>query len=325
MFILLVTAVLAAGRSGRRGGPPQGTSGFDYEAYSRTIDRHVHKGAQLGVPGTVVNYLTMKHDPDYKAAVDSLRRVNMNHLSLNESWALGCNVYNLLSFKMVIDMACRRDEQFRCLGPIFGLDDINDWAHMKIHDLGGELRSLHEIEWWTHPTPSAPLFDMSNGPVKPDVRAHACLICGGVSCPDVRAYTPGNIEYELDAITKSWMANVYKGMKIDESKNTVTWSMIMSWYKDEFDAMGGAEKAMMPYLTETAKAFFAKAKGNYTEEYLGYVWDSNGPVPCDCLPEVTETRAWDVRDHGSPLVPSSHIKEPVDLCTFDTCDKYNCK
>lgn len=310
MFLFACTAVFAA----------SGKSGFDFEAYSNVIDNHVFKGAQLGVPGTVVSYRTMKDDPEYQQAVDSLAKVDMTGLSLNESWALGCNVYNLLSFKMVIDMACRRDEDGNCLGPIFGLDDIPDWAALKIHNLGGTMRSLHEIEWWTHPTPSEPLFDLSNGPVKPDVRAHACLICGGISCPDVRAYTVENIEFELDSITKSWMSNVYKGMKIDQKKNIVTWSMIMSWYKEEFDAMGGAEKAMMPYLTQPAQDYFAKVNGNYTTEYLGYVWDSNGPVPCDCLPEVTETRAWDVRDHGSPLVPSSHIKEPVDLCSLDECN-----
>ena len=60
-------------------------------------------------------------------------------------------------------------------------------------------------------------------------------------------------------------------------------------FEDEFDAQGGVEAAYSKYFDATAAKYFATHKpSEYTKAYMDYVWDANGPVPCDCMPSVDE-------------------------------------
>ena len=61
------------------------------------------------------------------------------------------------------------------------------------------------------------------------------------------AYMPASIDTQMDAAVTGWMANPWKGMRIDRTNDTVYWSKIMSWFGDEFEAQGGITKACKPY------------------------------------------------------------------------------
>jgi len=100
--------------------------------------------------------------------------------------------------------------------------------------------------------------------------------------------------------TTSWMANPWKGMRINTTNNTLWVSKIFSWFADEVNAQGGFVNVYTPYMTKKAQAYFAAHKpSDYDTQILGYIWDANGPVPCNCMPDVTDP---------SVLPAACHIK-----------------
>lgn len=291
-------------------------SGFDYELWRQVLHEHVHPGAIMGVPINVVSYPTIKRDPKFQKVVESLSKVDISDLSKNESFALGCNAYNIFAIKLITDKACRRDANNKCLGPIYGIPDLDDVPGGGFTDVrnnfGGKNYSINQIEAMFHPKPMAPLFAK---PTKLDLRAHACMVCDGVSCPDLWFYDPEHIEEQLNFAAKFWMANPAKGMRIDKANNTVYFTTIMSplWYGSEFDSQGGIEVAYKDHFPPAAKEFFAAKNGVFNTEYLGYIWDANGPVPCGCLPEVDDAAAFLPRHlqvrPGIAGSPSCHMNQ----------------
>jgi len=66
------------------------------------------------------------------------------------------------------------------------------------------------------------------------------------------------------------------------------------------NAQGGFVNVYTPYMTKKAQAYFAAHKpSDYDTQILGYIWDANGPVPCNCMPDVTDP---------SVLPAACHIK-----------------
>lgn len=285
-------------------------SGFDYDAWEAVLARHVQRGAQLGVPINVVDYEGIKRDPEYHRALESLAKADLSNLSMNESFALGCNAYNVFSVKTLIDNACQYDVNGKCLGPVWGLTGIKNGFSLPTNIFGRKNYTLNDVEAMLRPLPSAPLFSKSVLPIKEDLRVHSCMVCDGTSCPDLHFFSPFTIDEDLSGSARAWMANPYKGMRIDRSTGhpkrgnmtTVYFSRIMSWFKDEFVAQGGVEVAYAPYFTKEARDFFLSENTGYATDYFDYIWDANGPVPCDCLPES---------DTPGLLLPKQVVHESV--------------
>jgi hypothetical protein len=276
---------------------PAVVGGVDFGTWDRVLSRNVRKGAMIGIPLHVVDYARIAEDPDFAMFVQSLAKADLSVLTRNESFALGINAYNAFAAKTLIDYACKYEDQVNrkgaCLGAAYGLPDIKIGTETgftnKLHNLAGTFYSLDDIEGMMRPVPLAPLF---NPPIDTaeDLRAHACLVCDGTSCPNLalQAFAPEHIDVQMDAAVTDWMANPYKGLHINPATNVVRFSKIMSWFKDEFDAQGGVEQTYRQYMPAAAQAYFA-AGTNHTVEFFGYDWDANGPVPCTCTPALTVT------------------------------------
>lgn len=281
-------------------------SGFNYDVWDRVTKNHIRPGAMLGMRLNVIDYHGMSLSKDFQEVVDNLAKVDLSDLSLNESFALGCNAYNVFAIKMLFDHACKYDAQGKCMGPSYGLPDIDHVWSRKLFTFGGQKVALNDVEAMMRPIPSAPLFSKTKLPIKEDLRVHACLVCDGASCPDVLFYSPDKINEQLDYAAKRWMANPWKGMRI--VNNTVYFSAIMQWFKPEFDAQGGAVAAYTKFLPPAAKKFLAANK-DYEIDYLRYVWDANGPVPCGCEAGVDDARvSWPQIHYAKPCADYSFCK-----------------
>jgi len=282
-------------------------SGFDYDAWERVVKKHVGRGGLMGVPTSIVQYGPIGKDPDFQKAVDSLATAKVWDLSTNESLALGCNAYNIFAIKQVVDNPCRRGPKGECYGPNYGVRNMKTGFTGTPFNFGGANYSLDSIESQFHPHPHRPLFPDGS---KEDLRAHACLICTGISCPDLLFYDPAHVQDQLNHAATMWMANPFKGMRIDVQSKTVYWSDIMNWFHDEFVLQGGIEVSYGKFLAPSARKFFADMKEQneeYQTDYLNYVWDANGPIPCDCLPDVTDSAAWAEQPLQQGPTPFCHI------------------
>jgi hypothetical protein len=268
--------------------------GVDLGAWDAVLSKNVRKAAQFGIPLHTVNYPQIAEDANFASFILSLASADLSSLTRNESFALGINAYNAFAVKTLIDNACKYEDQEArkgaCLGATYGLPDIkigNETGFSKkMHNLGGTKFSLNDIEGMMRPKPLAPLF-VPPIDIKEDLRTHGCLVCDGTSCPNLAltAFTPKDIESQMDAAVTDWMGNPYKGLHINTATNTVHFSKIISWFKDEFDAQGGVEKAYLKYMPAAAQAYF-NAGTKHTIDFFGYVWDANGPVPCACIPDL---------------------------------------
>lgn len=274
-----------------------------FTLWDNVLKRHVKPGTLMGIPINIVDYIGISNDNDYHAFIKYLGEIKLTLLTHLESLALGINAYNAFAIKTMIDNSCRYENQYdntsTCLGPNFGLAGIRfidntkgsetitmaGWD-VKLHTFGGNKYSLNEIEGMLLPKPIKPLFNKANG-LKPDLRIHAAIVCDGISCPNLRreAYTPNKLDQQLsDAVTK-WMANPWKGLRIDTSTNTVCWSRIMLWFKSEFDKQGGVIKVYQKYFSPEVRHFF-KHNPKQNVKYFNYIWFANGPTPCTYLPSV---------------------------------------
>jgi len=268
--------------------------GVDLSMWDAVMSRHVRKAAQFGIPIHVVDYPRIAGDLDFHSFIYALSTADLTSLTRNESFALGINAYNAFAIKTLIDYACQyenmEEKTGACLGATYGVPGIkvgnSSGFKLKIHNLAGELYSLDEVEQLMRPVPSPPLFSYPIDTTE-DLRIHAALVCDGTSCPNLalEAFTPESIDSQMDAAVVDWMANPFKGLHINKATNVVQLSKIFTWFKDEFDAQGGMENAYRQYMPPAAQAYFASGV-KYTVEYLGYMWDANGPVPCSCQAPV---------------------------------------
>lgn len=286
--------------------PCDATLDIDFGSWDRLMSKHVRRGSQLGIPINIVDYPAIVADRDFATFIEALADVDPSHATAAESHALGINMYNAFAIETLIDYACKYENNLEqsgeCLGPAYGLPDVqfsdkNSSFTLPYHRFAGGRYSLNDIEGMMRPIPKSPLF---NSPFPgEDLRTHATLVCDGTSCPDLlnAAYMPATLDAQMDAAVTGWMANPWKGMRIDRQNNTVYWSKIMSWFGNEFEAQGGIIKAYSRFFTPEATAYFASEK-SYSTGFLGYVWDANGPIPCDCMPK-SDTRI--------PL-PDCHIR-----------------
>lgn len=295
-------------------------TGFDYDAWERVLDKHVKPGAILGARTNVVNYFGIRDDPEFAHVVDSLAKADLSDPSWNESLALGCNAYTISVVNAYIKQSCRYADDGRCLGPNYGARGIG--FGFKNNTVGGHDFTIDEIEGLlVDPklgTTQQPLFSEANAGKPTDIRIHACMTCGGISCPDLRFYRDTTIDEDLAYAATQWMANPYKGNRVDKSTNTVYFSHIMSWYNKKaggFADHGGVLKAFGEYFSKPMKDFLESSNGEYNVKYLNYIWDANGPVPCDCYPALDDPDAFNRNITQAPIgldvlgdaIPACHV------------------
>jgi hypothetical protein len=78
-----------------------------------------------------------------------------------------------------------------------------------------------------------------------DYRIHFALNCGAKACPPIAAYELDNIDELLDIATKSFVSSqsVY-----NEQENSVTTTMLFSWFRADFGGMAGIKQILAENL-----------------------------------------------------------------------------
>lgn len=76
-----------------------------------------------------------------------------------------------------------------------------------------------------------------------DPRVHFALNCGARSCPPIAAYTPGEVDQQLDRATSSYLRSE---TKYDPANDVVRVPRILSWFRGDF----GGKKGILDLLRQ---------------------------------------------------------------------------
>ena len=107
-----------------------------------------------------------------------------------------------------------------------------------------------------------------------DPRIHFALVCGAMSCPPVKFYTPASIDSELDMASASFINS--PEVVVNASESTLTVSQIFKWYASDFGGHSGVLDFIAGYLDdEDSKRFVASGGSKLKIKYLPYDWGLN--------------------------------------------------
>lgn len=212
--MLLALALVACS-----GAPPEPT-GFDhrYEAFGEVLDGVVTADGR-------VRYAALR---DREQALDgfvaSLADVDVSGWSRPQQLAFWVNAYNAVTLALIVDHPS--------IGSIRELDDGEVWKRRTFRVAGQDV-TLDAMEHQR----ARPLTDG---------RVHAVLNCASVGCPPLpgRPLTPTNLDAQLDAAARRWVAT----NALSSTGDGVALSKIFKWFPGDFvsyrtDAVPGANEA----------------------------------------------------------------------------------
>jgi len=85
-----------------------------------------------------------------------------------------------------------------------------------------------------------------------DYRIHFALNCGAKSCPPIAFYSPDKIEAQLSLAELSFLEGE---TEIDLENKKVFTSMILNWYRGDFDGISGIKKLLSQVLKQDLSDF----------------------------------------------------------------------
>lgn len=184
----------------------------DYSAWNSLLRKYVRTGIKAGIKTNLVRYSALSKDPLWPAAQAAVTGFDPAKLSgKRELLAFWINVYNIAAVRKVLEIypttsiTARGDTVWkapaiRIAGRDYSLDEIE---HKQLRPLG-------------------------------DARIHFAIVCASLSCPDLRpeAYTAAQLEKQLDAQTRAFVANKTKGVRIEA--DAVYVSAIFNWFAQDF-------------------------------------------------------------------------------------------
>ena len=185
-------------------------------AFARLVARHTREGTIEGTIVRVVDYSAIEDDPEYRTALQELAGARPEAMGREERLAYWINAYNLLAIRLVVDRY-----------PIDSIRDVHD-GHAGAWDMeagtaGGRLVSLGSIH--------DRLRDMG------EPRIHFALVAAAVSCPDLRVYDAADLDAQLEAAARSFLANDRRGARV--TTEGVKVSRLLHSSHREFEPLGG--------------------------------------------------------------------------------------
>jgi len=226
------------------------------DGYARLLERHTT--AVDATVGTRVDYRALRGDPDWRAMVTALGRVDPASVGGRaEQLAFWINAYNALA----IDLVLRHY-------PVESIRDIGSfiWPVWKKEAgrIGGRAYSLGEIE-----------HEILRPMGEP--RIHGAIVCASISCPDLRRepYLGDRLDAQLDDNMRAWLAHPDKGLSIDRSRNAVTLSPIFEWFEDDFAVLGGVMAVAVRYAPVGDRTWLEAHGGEADVAYFDYDWKLN--------------------------------------------------
>ena len=228
---------------------------LDSDLYGQLLESHTR--AVPEVVGTRVDYLALKESADWKRLVRQVHDARPSQLTPDEQIAFWINAYNILTIDLVVAHY-----------PIDGIKQIGSFFSpvwdLEVATIEGRSLSLGAIE-----------HEILRKRGEP--RIHAAIVCASVSCPPL-ARTPfhaKNLDADLSAAMKNWLANDEKGISIDRKNKIIRLSKVFDWFEEDFDAKGGVLTAIAPYLEKDDAAWLRAEGQNASIRYFGYDWSLN--------------------------------------------------
>jgi GH15 family glucan-1,4-alpha-glucosidase len=110
---------------------------------------------------------------------------------------------------------------------------------------------------------------------KPDPRIHFAIVCASSSCPPISAYSPENLDEELNISARTFLNG--GGAKLDMKNDRILLSRIFKWYADDFGrTQGDILGFIAPYLyDEEERKFLLENAETIKVEYQDYDWRLN--------------------------------------------------
>lgn len=230
--------------------------------------------------GENVDYAALRIHPLY----DNFRRCTRKLYDFDPSTlpdrntrlAFWINLYNLLVLDGVIALEVRRSIMERRLGINF----LRQAAYL----VGGQRMSCDEIEHGIlranrgHPFYPGRQFGPSDPRLKwvidsLEARTHFALNCASRSCPPIRAYSPDNLDSQLDLATRSYLEAEVKIMPED---NTLSLSSIFKWFAKDFGGREGIVDFVLSYLPNTTERIWLMQQRRVVSfRYKPYDWSLN--------------------------------------------------
>ncbi len=243
----LVAAVLATAA---------GAEALDEALYARLLERHTREVPDAA--RTRVDYAGLTGSADWRRLVANLGRTRPDALADRDArLAYWINVYNILTIDLVLQH--------------YPVDGIRDIGHLlrpvwkrPAGRIAGRRYSLDEIEQRI----LRPLGEP---------RIHAAIVCASVSCPALRRqpFATSQLDAQLDAALRGWLANPEKGLRIDRTTGTLWLSRIFKWFEEDFEAQGGMIPFIAPHLGDRDRAWLERHGAGASIEYLDYDWSLN--------------------------------------------------
>lgn len=167
-----------------------------------------------------------------------------NTLVLDEQRkAFWINVYN----GYIVAILKKDKGQFKDRGAFFGKKQINIAGNMLSFDdiENGMIRkSQYKFGLGYVGKIFPPSFERQLRVKHRDFRIHFAINCGAKSCPPVRVYEAKTVNDQLQNAAKVYLKD---HTNYDKSKDVVTTSTLMSWFRGDFGGKSGTKKILKEF------------------------------------------------------------------------------
>eukprot|EP00038_Savillea_parva_P030111 m.75516 g.75516 ORF g.75516 m.75516 type:complete len:287 (+) comp9003_c0_seq1:117-977(+) len=228
------------------------------------LARHTDRARIRGIDTVVVDYHAMHHDPHFTEYLNQLADMPTPS-NPAEHLAFLLNGYNALCIKVVAAAVVSG----RLQGERASIRDLGSalspiWKQ-TVGILGGNEVSLDLVE---------------HGHVRSifkDARAHACLNCASVGCPDLasRAFEAQTLDTMMDERVTRWLSNETKGVCVDNEGTVVQLSMIFRWFDRDFLREVPTGASILDWIKAHGGSIGSSESPPHIE-YREYDWGLNG-------------------------------------------------
>jgi len=237
------------------GAAPAAAAGLDAALYGALLEAHTTPTD--GVAGVLVDYTEVRRDPRWSTLLGQVAAQDLEGASRAQRLAFWINAYNILA----IDLVARH----------FPLESIRD--------IGSFFRPV-----WDRPAGTAAGAERTLGGIEHEIlremgepRIHAAIVCASTSCPPLARtpFTAEELDAQLDAAVRTWLASERKGVRIDRAGREVTLSPIFDWFEEDFEPAGGVLGFVARHLPADEAAWLRAERDRISVEHFDYDWSVN--------------------------------------------------
>jgi len=109
-----------------------------------------------------------------------------------------------------------------------------------------------------------------------DARIHFALNCASRSCPPIRAYSPANLDSQLELATQSYLTT---DVEVLPEEKAIYLSSIFKWFAADFGGRNGIIEFLLSHLSDGRKLrWLSQKRDQVSLRYKPYNWNLNSRV-----------------------------------------------